>query len=108
MKERQLPELGWIVKIDIDSVDCVVADAILRASFKPRVIIIETMGCFPTPRVFSYLNSSTCMSHEQSCVRQFNENPWPKNCCLYSCSTQQAIKYVGRYIWVQACRHIRP
>ena len=94
----------WILKVDIDSIDCDIVREILRAGHHPAVIIIETMGCFPPPVRFELFSTSHSMSHEPFSAINHGESPHPQNCCLYGCSVQSAIDVVtetGLYVAVR-------
>lgn len=79
----------WALKIDIDSTDCEIAKSILSIGARPKVIIIEVVGCFPPPVKFSYISSPYEMAHSENQME--GEQKWPRNCCFFGCSVQYAI-----------------
>jgi len=76
------------LKIDIDSFECPLMLSILQSGFRPAVIIVETMGCFPPPLKFAFVSSKFDMSHEPASQEMMFEKKWPGNC---PCSVQHAI-----------------
>ena len=65
LKSRAAPVDFDILKIDVDSTDCPLLDAVIGAGFRPRVVVIEASPAWPPPLLFrreaaDYTPSSMC------------------------------------------------
>lgn len=89
---RNEPKYMFILKVDIDSVDCQVVKEILDHGYRPRVIVVEALGCFPPPVSFSLIKRPE--------KKYENDGTHSSQCCLYSCSVQYVIDLGAQYGYI--------
>jgi len=93
LKSRQIPPDFDLLKIDIDSLECPLLDAVLAAGFRPRIVVTEASPAWPPPLMWR--REVGMYSPPNQCPRA--ANPWLVAGAefFYGCSLQEVYNVLA-------------